>query len=532
MRPFQEFRLWSRRAPLGERAVTGVVSVIVVALLGVLLVPDRESRSTDVGAFGNESGRSSGGNSAADTESGGTDETGTDVTDPGLLDEGGTVGVGGVRGTGGVGGAKSGSTGGGDGGGVSPRASTANGGKCVSPPGTMNGVSDKEIKIGVGLTEIGGAAANQLFDIQSPEQQQADYEAAIAGINREGGIACRKVVARYWKANPVNEQGMMQICREVADAKVFAMVDSGSLSTKPAVIACFGQNKIPYFGAFYITEKLRTDFYPYIYSFYFREQVYKNTAFALRERGFFDASKGFKKLGFVFRECNKEAIDSYRGFLREVGGTDLKRVEYNLGCPAVFALQPQIDQAVASFKAQGVTHVTGADVTADIASFTNKAQEEDFRPVYGLPDEALQQVATGSRAPNAENFINATLVTLSSDGEHQTPGTVPSAGTKRCDALRRVAGLKPVYQVPAAAGHTCSQLWMLQNAANNAPQLSPAGLQAGLQRTGSIDFSFPQGPNDFKAARTTTGGQFWRVVQFKAECKCWRVVQSEFRRGF
>jgi hypothetical protein len=89
-----------------------------------------------------------------------------------------------------------------------------------------------------------------------------------------------------------------------------------------------------------------------------------------------------------------------------------------------------------------------------------------------------------------------------------------------------------VYQVPANAGHACDQLWMLQAAVSQAPQLSPLGLQAGLQRAKSIDFSFPQGPNNFTGDRVTTGGEFWRVVQFMPSCKCWQVIQRDFRPGF
>ena len=68
-------------------------------------------------------------------------------------------------------------------------------------------------------------------------------------------------------------------------------------------------------------------------------------------------------------------------------------------------------------------------------------------------------------------------------------------------------------------------------ALSRAPQLSATALTAGLQAAKSIDFSFPQGPNDFSGNRVTTGGQFWRVAQFMTSCKCWRVVQHDFRRG-
>src|SRR5207237_4730147 len=143
--------------------------------------------------------------------------------------------------------------------------------------------------------------------------------------------------------------------------------------------------------------------------------------------------------------------------------------------------------------------------------FSSDAEQQKFRPRYGMPDEALQQVATGSRQPDANNIANALLVTLSRDGEQQTPGMAPTPGTQKCNAYRQAAGLKPVYQVPANAGHACDQLWMLQAAVSRAPQLSVTAIQAGLQRTKGIDFSFPQGPNDFSGNRVTTGGQFCRA---------------------
>jgi hypothetical protein len=73
---------------------------------------------------------------------------------------------------------------------------------------------------------------------------------------------------------------------------------------------------------------------------------------------------------------------------------------------------------------------------------------------------------------------------------------------------------------------------MLQAALGQAPELSAEALPAGLQRAGSIDFSFPQGPNDFTGERVTTGGQFWRPAQFMPDCGCWRVIQPDFHRGY
>src|SRR3954452_8174635 len=58
MRPFQEFQLWARRAPTGERVAAGVATLIVIALLSWLLVPGSTERATNVSADGGGSGAS------------------------------------------------------------------------------------------------------------------------------------------------------------------------------------------------------------------------------------------------------------------------------------------------------------------------------------------------------------------------------------------------------------------------------------------------------------------------------------------
>lgn len=530
MRPFQEFRLWARRAPVSERVTASVAMLIVVVLVGWLLVPERDD-DADSALLASGPGVTAGSGASATTVApGGAGDGATGTANTGGTGAAATPGVGGAGATGGSASPSGPASGGSSGG---PGVATGASGGCVSPPGSARGVTDKEVRVAVALTEIVGPAANSVFDVPTPDEAKADFEAAIAGINREGGVACRKLVATYINVNPVNEPGMMQTCRDIADSNVFAIVDTGSLATRPAVLACFGQLKIPYFGAFYITETARQQFYPYLYSFYYKEQVYRSTAFGLRELGFFDPAKGFKKLGFIYRNCESQAIGAFRGWIREAGVPDAQVVTYSVGCPAVFANESDLAAAVLTFQREGVTHVVTGNLQGDIARFTAHAEQQRFRPRYGFPDEALLSIASGSRAPNPDNIANAIAITLSREAEQQTPGMSPTPGTQKCNAYRKVAGLPPVYDVPANAGHACDQLWMLQAALSRAPEISrgPA-LQVGLQRAKSIDFSFPQGPNDFAGTRVTTGGQFWRVAQFMPDCKCWRVVQREFRRGF
>jgi hypothetical protein len=197
----------------------------------------------------------------------------------------------------------------------------------------------------------------------------------------------------------------------------------------------------------------------------------------------------------------------------------------------VYANEADLAQAVLSFQRAGVTHVTSAAFQADIPRFTDHAKQQGFKPRYGMPDEGILSISGGARRADPENFADALAVTLGREGEQRTAGMSPTAGTQKCDAYRKAAGLSTTWQQGATAGSACNQVWMLRDALGKAPNLDTRALQAGLQATKSLDFSFPHGPSDFTGPRVTTGGQFWRIAQFGRECACWRVVQRDFRRN-
>ena len=514
MRPFQEFRFWAQRAPAAERVVTGVAALIVLALLAWLLVPDTEPDVTSVAG-----GSVPGAVVATDREADPVGPSGPSPSPDGASAGAAPIG----------GGAEPGEPAGD----AAPSASpaTAAGRRCPPAPAGAKGVTEDEIHFAVVLTELIGPAANSLMDIPDPAAAQADYDAAIAGVNREGGIACRKVVAHYFRGNPADQRQEIELCREIADGDFFGVLDTGTLAVWPVVLACFGQHKLLFWAGFFITDTARTQFYPYLNSFYTKEYLYKATAFGLRDVGFYDES--FNRLGYIYRSCEREAVAASKRWIRESGVAEDRIVEYSLGCPAAFANESDLAQVALTFKREGVTHVTGAYIYGDLARITAHFEQQNYRPKWGLPDEAMLSISGGTRAPDPDNLNGAIAITLGRDGENHTPGMTPTPGTTKCNAYREAASLPPVYDAPANAGHACDQLWMVQHAAANAPDLSAVGLQAGLARAKSIEWSYPQGPNDFTGAGKTTGGQFWRVARFfRDDCSCWRVIQPEFRRNF
>jgi hypothetical protein len=137
----------------------------------------------------------------------------------------------------------------------------------------------------VTLTQIVGPAANQTVGIPTPAEQQAKYEAVIDAVNASGGVACRKVVARYLRVNPADQSHMHQKCLDIAQAGEFAVLDDGREALAPD---CFGQNRILYIGDNLLFAASAKRFFPYLFSpFALYDSAYQNMVFGLRDRGSF-----------------------------------------------------------------------------------------------------------------------------------------------------------------------------------------------------------------------------------------------------
>jgi hypothetical protein len=534
MRPFQEFRVWIRRAPASERVGAGVAAVIVVALLAYLLVPGSDRTSTDVTAAAGAGG----------AETGGQPETGAgEPVTPGVnpvpaangprsggpavpIPAAANANTGG--GGAGPGGATPGAANSSGGSGQPTATSTPSARRCVSPPGSAPGVSATEIKVAVMRIDIAGPAANAAFDIPSTDEQKRIFDAVIDGVNAEGGIACRKVVAQYFAVNPADQNDQQSKCLEATQAQPFVVIDPGAYSfTSPM---CFAQRRVPYFGGFLLTTREAQQGYPYLFNLANYDHLYRDTILGLRARGAFDPAKGFKKLGFFYRNCRPELISQQLATLHQAGVPDEQIVTYDFGCPTAFTSPADLAQAVLKFQSNGVTHVTSVYGYGDLANFTNVAEQQGFRPQYLLADDGILAISYGTLRPNPSNIANALAVTATRNGEERTPGMSPTAATQKCDAIFKAHGLPPSYRQHQLAGNACNELWMIKAAAERAPAIRADALAPGLQAAKSVEFSYPSAPNDFTGRGVTTGGQFWRVTQYFSSCSCWRVIDATFRR--
>jgi hypothetical protein len=376
------------------------------------------------------------------------------------------------------------------------------------------------------IVDIAGPAADSTFGIAAPDQQRADYDAILDSINKTGGIACRKVSATYYNVNPADQNDQQSKCLTAVQAQPFVVVDPGSYSfTSPM---CFPQHHVPYFGGFFNSIKQSHDAYPYLFNLGSYDHLYRDSVLGFGERGAFDPAKGFKKLGFFYRDCHAELISQELAAFHQAGLRDDQIVTYDLGCPSAFASPSDLQAAILKFRQAGVTHATAVYAYGDLANFTNVAQQQGFKPQYLLADDGIIAISYGNLRPNPANIANAQAITSGRYAEERTPGMQPTTGTAACDAIYKAHGMKPTYQLDPEAGNACNELWMIKAGAEHAPVLSAETLAVGLQRARTVEFSYPNGPNDFIGAQVTLGGEFWRVAQYFPDCSCWRVIDPAF----
>lgn len=534
----QELRLWIRKAPLGER-IGGLVAVaLVLSVVGWLLVPATSSHhSVNVGAG------IVGGQGLSSTGSGGQTNTpngSASVSTQGQSATGG--GSGGVGSSGGTGAGGSTSAGGAASNpGTGSAANTAggtSGGRCASPSGSDQGLTATQMNVAVILINLVGPSTNAATGVPTVQQQQQNFNEVIGSVNSSGGVACRKVVPTYYSPDIADQNQVEQACLQVVQSKPFAVIDEGAFSFFPALASCIAQAQLPDFSGLPLPQSTQAQFYPYWFSLEgVADVIYRNSVFALNQRGFFSHAQGFTKLGILYRDCEPQYYPEVVNWLHQVGLTSSEIVPYDTGCPTSAVAPPNDnEQAILTFEQHQVSNVMFVDGTSNFVSWSQIAGQQGFHPKYGFPDDGEVAISSGSAggSDDWQNLNGAIAIEVGRYGEPKTPGLTPTPGTAACNAIYAKYGQPPVWQRQddGLGGVPCDDLWFLQSAADHAPVLQRNALAAGLAATKTLDLSYPEGPANFTGYHATGGGEYWRVVEAYASCSCWRVVDQTFHPSF
>jgi hypothetical protein len=510
MTPLEQLRLWARQATRWQRVTAGSGAVALVGLLSWSLFP---------------AGTPSGDPLAASTVGVPQQESVTETTSPTdtVAVAGGSAGTTGSPASG-----PNGATG--SAGSAGPGSPGKAG--CVSRPGTDQGVTATETQVAFILVNLSGATVNSLAGVPTAEDQEANIEAILAGMNAQGGVSCRKLVGRYYEANPVDSTSLQQVCLQIAQDRPFFVIDNGAFFLFPQLMACFADRQLPIYTPGLLPQSTQRAKYPYLFGGGLMEVVHRNTVLALGQLGWFGASNGFQKLGLLYRSCNATLPGALATWVGQAGVPSDRVVKHDMGCSPANAPPSEVQQAVLDFKGAGVTHVVMVEDEIDFANFSKLAERQGFRPKYNLTVTMIGQTYTG-QAPDLANIADSNVIAHTRHGEPRTPGMAPSGATLHCDTWLKAKGRMTTWTTPGGiAGNDCYALFMLKAATEHAPGIARSALAAGLQATGTLDLPYPGGPADFRAPYTTYVGQNWRVVKFMPSCSCWHVIEQNFQPSF
>ena len=547
MTPFLQFRMWLRRSPRSERLLAAGAGAVVLVLLGLALVPGSGPSGSNVAAGGAAGQQGAGSVSAAGAAGpAGTTQTGAapgssgGPTAPGAgspagpgsgLPPGAPAGAAGSGPASAQGGdAAAGATAGAAGGSSSVSAAAA---RCGSSGATDQGVTARQISIDVDVADLAGQAGNSLAGIPTPDQEEAMFGAAIDAVNAAGGVACRRVVAKYYTADALDPSSLEAVCLNIVADHPFALLDDGlgSPDGPPGPRDCPPSNQVPEFGVLALGQSEIARFSPYLIGDNSSaEEIVNDWVLGAHQLGWFSGSG---KVGLLEQDCVPDINGIVMSDLARVGVASSQVETFDFGCPDEIPPPNQVEEAVLEFKTAGVTKVMD-DGGVYESYFSKDAAQQGYKPRYSVGDQAsIALWDNPDFGPDPSNFSGALAVTAMRYGAENTPGTAFNAATAACDRAMAAKGLPPAEHSPDGfSGVACTLVNLFATAASDAPALRRNELAAGLYRAGHLDLPFPAGPADFTVSKGLHAGGYWRADTWVTSCACFRVSTPAFSPSF
>lgn len=489
-----------------ERGVAALTLACCIALVGWALVPaEGAGELTLAGGPGDLPTATSGGSGSTDVTTG----------------PGGTVAGGTAPGAGGAGTPGATQPGGGSGGGATGGGLTA----------SDIGVTAREITIGVGLIDLGGlASAGFGVGLRGDEPEAA--EALVDAINTRGGINGRTVKAHFYSVDPINESDARAAClRATEQHRVFAYVDTLS-QYSASQQACFAiEHGTPIVTPTPLSAEFQAKAFPnHISTIQNDNRTVIGMALLAKQHGFFDAAKGFEKLGILDDTCEPEVNADLKRTLARIGIGSDRISEFTLDCDGNNAAA-QTSQAALAHKRAGVTHVAIVTQYVQLQLYATAAASQLFEPRYLVSDFGGLTADVSVENMDPDQFDGALGITSSFSGAAAV-GKPLSALANECNRALQAHGLPPMRNVTGADGlvaYLCETLTMFERLATLAgPNLTRRGFTGALPSIGTFRGAYTD-TAIFDRPGKTSGGDTLAVVQWYRRCTCYRQLVAHTR---
>lgn len=507
MAPFHSFRLWLRRGPTTERIPAAIAAVLTLVLVAWFAVPvddeDVEAGFADSGFTASTNlAESVPASESASEQAEGEASFDTGSGAPSLTQGGASVPA---------------PTAGGEGPTQTTVASTGEGSTDPCAQVTSSGapgISDSTIRVALTVVDLAGPVGQETFGVPGNLDQSAG--AIVAGLNAEGGAACREIEFELFKVNPIDQNDQRATCGEIASADLFAVIDYAGF-VSGASQACFPDRKVPYIGLTSMTQELMTSRFPYMASVAAStDQQLRNLAFGLKERGLLQ-DPALKKLGVFISSCNPQLNSQLRADLNSYGIAN-NRISWFEGTCELINPPSQVSQAVTQHRRDGVTHTLLATSISSSQGYVRTANDLAYEPRYFVSDYGSNtQGASGW----PEAFDGGSAITSTRNGELNAG--IANDSTERCQGWFVAAGMK--RQGEGGGGLVMCDLLRAFDAAADAagPSLTRESLIPSLAEVGTFRSS-ALGDAVYREGKYW-GGDFIRRIEYSADCTCWMAVE-------
>lgn len=386
---------------------------------------------------------------------------------------------------------------------------------------TGRGVTATEVRIGILLLDIGGAASALGFGVPGldPREQQEDWQVFVDKLNAEGGIAQRKVVPVYRAYDPTNADDMRATCIFMAeDAEVFAVLSTGGYSSD-GQLCLVREHAMPFLS----TQGQAEEVYRHGLAFTWgmsRERILRNQALLLHRRGLLRG----KVIGVV--DADEAAV---KGPVERSLLPELQRLGYQVAhrstlSPSTFTAASQIPVEISQMQSKRVDFVLLGLANVPIAQWVNEADARGFRPRYGLSDfiNGVNDVTLGL-LPRSFDGVGVTSLRI---GETRVGRPLAGADQACLDHYAKATGRRPApddtrFNILQIA---CGALGQVRDAAARAgTQLTVPRFTSGLRELGTLDIP-TQSPGSWQ--RKFDAADFVRTARADMECPCWVPVDE------
>jgi ABC-type branched-subunit amino acid transport system substrate-binding protein len=478
----------------------------------------------------------------------------TGVSSTGGLGAPGTTGVGGATGSGLGGGQLGGPAGSavGLGGGSSSATSTATGpglpggstGGAGGSGGKLSGrgFTATTLTIGVPMDQGTSAVANSMGISGAASVSAKDLvDAAIAEVNRTGGILGRKVSVYYhyfdtasYIANP--SPVVAEMCTDFRDDHhVFAVLFT---LPSPDLRDCLAQMGTPLMGGDGGTSVIPEKQYAAHGGNYFYapqaitvETLARLFISSLMARNFHEkwnintgepGGVAPVKLGVIHAD-SPDVNALYAAYAKELAKYGLKFTDSVTYTASVQAGLAATQNAVLKFAADGITHVYGAS-----AFFLKDAQNQGYHPRYAYLPGLGELGAENVPAEQMKGAMTVGWEPTNDVNQAQDPG--PTAGAAPCRAVMRKAGITSDARADLQSMYTvCDLINVFKASLVRGGSISVAGFRKGFESLGStfpmaLTFNATMGPNHHYGVDAV------RDMAWDSACPCLKYTSKTYRR--